>query len=149
VKRCLQSLNYDITQAKAEIITGELPSIYADELAIEQIFSNVIENAVKYLDPQRPGEIEIAGTAYHDEVIYAIRDTGRGIKPQDADKVFDIFRRARNTGNVRGNGMGLAFVKATIRKMGGRIWYDSEYDKGTIFYISLPRQMKEEQSDDL
>ena len=144
VKRCLETLNYEITAHRAEVqVDVNLPEVYADPLAVEQLFSNIIENAVKYLAPDRDGKIAIQAKNGLSETIFSIADNGRGIRQEDSVKIFDIFRRARNTGDVRGVGMGLAFVRTTIRKMGGRIWYDSEPDKGTTFYIAIPKQQTE------
>lgn len=139
VNRCLNTLNYEITAASATVRIGNLPPIHADELAIEQIFSNIIENAVKYLDPNRPPNIRISGIVQNNNVIYSFEDNGRGIPEKEEEKVFNVFRRAKNSGNVRGAGMGLAFVRATVRKMRGKIWYESTPDVGTIFYVSLPK----------
>jgi PAS domain S-box-containing protein len=138
ITRCLNTLNYEISNANATTHIGELPDIFTDPIAMEQILSNLLENAVKYLDPSRPGIITIAGYAGNRETIYAVQDNGRGIPPNEDDKIFSIFRRGNNSGNIRGAGMGLAFVKATIRKMGGKIWYESVPDVGTTFYVSLP-----------
>jgi len=139
IQRCLNTLKYETNTSSTKVEIGDLPDIYADELAIEQIFSNIIENAVKYLDPNRVGNIQVSGIVQDNNVIYSFKDNGRGIPEKEEDKVFNIFRRARNSGNVRGAGMGLAFVRATIRKMRGKIWYESQPDVGTVFYVSLPQ----------
>lgn len=139
VKRCLKNLQYETNENNIQMIVSEVPDVYADPLAMEQIFSNILDNAVKYLSKDRQGEIHISALETQNETIYAIRDNGRGIQDRDKEKIFDIFQRARNSGDVRGAGMGLAFVKASVRKMGGRIWFESELDKRTTFYIALPR----------
>jgi len=138
VKRCLNALAYETGSRKIEIVCGDLPPIVSDSVALEQVFGNVLDNAVKYLDPARPGKIEINAITLSNETIFSIRDNGRGISHQDERKVFDIFRRAGNTGNIRGAGIGMAYVKATLRKLGGRIWFQSQPDIGTVFYVSLP-----------
>jgi len=139
VKRCIENLNYDITERDATVTVDPLPHVTADRLAMDQLFSNIIENAVKYLVSGRPGHIHIQAKDTHAEVIFSIQDNGRGIEQEDSKKIFDIFRRARNTGDVRGVGMGLAFVRTTIRKMNGRLWYISAPDEGTTFYIAIPK----------
>lgn len=149
VQRCLNSLNYELNTHNTTVKLGELPEFYADELSVEQIFSNIIENAVKYLDPERAGTLHIDGIVQNDEAMYTIQDNGRGIEEKDTEKVFSIFRRARNVKDVRGVGMGLAFVKATIRKMGGRIWYESELNRGTTFYVLLPNRKPKEPTNEL
>ena len=84
----------------ALIVTHPLPQIVSDRLAIDQIFSNLIENAVKYLKPGRPGRIEVRGKVERNRVIYEIEDNGRGIDPRDHQRVFDLFRRSGSTGSA-------------------------------------------------
>ena len=140
VDKCLGAQSYEIGNKQIEVGVGPLPSLVTDPVALEQIFSNLIDNAVKYLAPDRPGRIDIACHETGRDYIFSVRDNGRGIEPEDAQKVFHIFRRARNTGDVRGLGLGMAFVKATLRKLSGAIWFDSTIDAGTTFYFSLPKK---------
>jgi PAS domain S-box-containing protein len=146
VKRCLNTLKYEMSAANTKTTVEPLPEITADALAMEQIFSNLIENAVKYLNPERPGQINITGFRQEKNVVYAIQDNGRGISEKEGDRIFSIFRRAHNNPNIRGAGMGLAFVKATIRKMGGTIRYESVLGQGTTFYVTLPDQQNGEKN---
>ncbi len=138
VRHCLDTLAYEINSNGVEVYCGDLPYVMSDSLALEQVFGNIIDNAVKYLDPARPGRIEINAIELSTEIIFSISDNGRGINANDERKVFDIFRRAGNAGDVRGAGMGMAYVKATLRKLGGRIWFQSSPGVGTTFYVSLP-----------
>ncbi|WP_371360309.1 ATP-binding protein, partial [Salmonella sp. E404] len=75
------------------------------------------------------------------EVIFSIADNGRGIATDDNEKVFQVFRRARNSQDVRGTGMGMAFVQATVRRLGGNIWFKSTLNEGTVFFIQLPKKI--------
>lgn len=138
IERCLSSLAYEINKKDVEITYGALPTVITDSLALEQIFSNLIDNAVKYMVPEKKGKISISGQIAGKEVVFTIADNGRGIAEADRQKVFEIFRRARNTGDARGIGMGLAYVKATLRKLGGAIWFESAIDMGTTFHFRLP-----------
>lgn len=138
-QKCIGSQSYEIEQKNAEVICGELPIIISDPLALEQIFSNLLDNAVKYLDPARPGKIVISAQEMHADVIFSVEDNGRGIALEDQPKIFDMFRRARNTDDVRGAGLGMSFVKATLRKLGGSIWCESKLGEGTTFYFRLPK----------
>lgn len=139
ITRYVQSQNYELSRNNTKIDIQPLPQVYADQLALEQIFGNVIDNAIKYLDPSRAGEIKVYSVENPTEHVFVVQDNGRGITANEHSKVFDLFRRARNAGNVRGAGMGLTFVKTAVRKMGGRIWYESQLDHGTMFYITLPK----------
>ncbi len=140
VDKCLGAQSYEIGSKGVEISVGQLPVVVTDPVALEQVFSNLIDNAVKYLKPGRPGRIDIACVETGRDYIFSVRDNGRGIEPDDSQKVFHIFRRARNTGEVRGLGLGMAFVKATLRKLNGAIWFDSTLDEGTTFHVSLPKK---------
>lgn len=147
IQQCLKNLTYEINERQIQVTVDELPDVFADELAVEQIFSNILENAIKYLVPERRGEVSITSVPSLTEVVYVIRDNGRGIQEKDKEKIFDIFQRARNVGNVRGDGMGLSFVKAAVRKAGGRIWFESEENVHTTFFITMPRRKKNKPSE--
>jgi len=118
-------------------IEGKLPRIVTDRLAIEQIISNLIENAVKYLKPGRPGLITVRGWQDGARITYEIEDNGRGIDPRDHQRVFDLFRRSGSQ-DQPGEGIGLAHVRALAYRLGGVIDVRSELDKGATFRLSLP-----------
>ena len=85
-------------------ITRPLPRIRSDRTAIEQVFGNLLDNAVKYLDPHRPGKVEVSAEETSEGVVFEVRDNGRGIAEEDMDKVFAPFRRA-GPQDVPGEGM--------------------------------------------
>ncbi|MCJ2062705.1 ATP-binding protein [Methylobacterium sp. J-088] len=120
-------------------IAPDLPSIVADRLAIEQIFSNLLDNAIKYLDPSRPGQIAVtAQSAGPRGICFSVTDNGRGIAERDHARVFELFRRS-GTQDRPGEGIGLAHVKALVRSFGGRIEIRSQLGVGTTFSVTLPR----------
>ncbi|MDB5641201.1 MAG: fhlA [Hyphomicrobiales bacterium] len=123
----------------AEVIVNEMPDIVADRLAIEQIFGNLIDNAIKYSAPGRRGVIEITGEPFGSRVRFSVRDNGRGIAPHDHARVFELFRRS-GAQDKPGEGIGLAHVRALVRSIGGRIDLTSELGVGTTFTITLPAQ---------
>jgi PAS domain S-box-containing protein len=121
-------------------IAPDLPEITADRLAVEQVFANLLDNAVKYLDPQRPGRITVtAVTAGSNRVRFDVADNGRGIAARDHARVFELFRRS-GVQDRPGEGIGLAHVKALVRSLGGRIDVTSELGQGTTFSVTLPRK---------
>lgn len=144
VRRSLDGLAYSISQKDVEVNFDKLPPVVSDPLAMEHIFNNLLDNAVKYLSPERKGKIEIAAQNAGKDIIFSVKDNGRGIAREDRKKIFEIFRRARNTGDVHGLGMGMAYVKATTRKLGGSIWLNSSLNEGTTFYIRLPAYLEAE-----
>jgi signal transduction histidine kinase len=132
------TLAHDAQAVGAEIKVGTLPPITCDRLALEQIFSNLLDNAVKYLRPGEPGRIQVTGYASSERVIYEVRDNGRGIAEADQKRVFELFRRA-GVQDQRGEGIGLASVRALVRRLGGRIKLTSALNRGSTFRVVLPR----------
>jgi PAS domain S-box-containing protein len=129
---------HQAVEANAEVLVGPAPEITHDRLAIEQIFGNLIDNALKYLAPGRPGRIEIAGEVVGTRVRYTVRDNGRGISPHDHARIFELFRRS-GAQDKPGEGIGLAHVKALVRSLGGRIEVRSTLGEGATFIVTLPR----------
>ncbi|MFF8799829.1 MULTISPECIES: MHYT domain-containing protein [unclassified Methylobacterium] len=121
-------------------VADDLPVIVTDRLAVEQVFGNLIDNALKYLDPDRPGRIEVtARPAPGDRIRFAVSDNGRGIAAQDHGRIFELFRRS-GVQDRPGEGIGLAHVKALTRALGGRIEVTSQIGVGTTFVVTLPRE---------
>jgi hypothetical protein len=132
------TLAHDAQTVGAEIEVGNLPSITCDRFALEQVFSNLLDNALKYLRPGEPGRIQVTGYANSGRLIYEVRDNGRGIAEADQTRVFELFRRA-GAQDQRGEGIGLAHVRALVRRLGGRIKLVSEPNSGSTFRVILPR----------
>jgi signal transduction histidine kinase len=123
-------------------VEGDLPGIVTDRLAIEQIFSNLIENAVKYLQSGRPGRIIVRGQRTGSRIAYEIEDNGRGIAAADHQRVFDLFRRSGHQ-DQPGEGIGLAHVRALAYRLGGVIDVRSELGKGATFRLTVPATLTE------
>jgi signal transduction histidine kinase len=105
---------------------------------VEQIFGNLLDNAIKYLDPSRPGRVTVtAKAAGSSGVCFSVIDNGRGIAERDHARVFELFRRS-GAQDRPGEGIGLAHVKALIRSFGGRIDITSKLGEGTTFNVTLP-----------
>jgi signal transduction histidine kinase len=119
------------------VIAPDMPGLTSDRLAIEQIVSNIVENAIKYLQPGRPGRIVISGRREGPRATFEIADNGRGIEPKDHDRIFDLFRRSGQQ-DQPGEGIGLAHTRALAYRLGGTISVESELGKGATFRINLP-----------
>ena len=139
VETCRQSLAHQMEERGVELIVGDLPQVLADPTALEQVVGNLLTNAVNYLNPQRPGKIEIGGEKTGLGAKFWIKDNGRGISKADEEKVFAPFRRAGKQ-DVTGEGMGLSYVRTMVRQHGGQIWFESELDVGTTFYFTIADQ---------
>jgi len=143
VRRVVDAMTNSIEARKAQVkVPLVLPSCWGDPTAIEQVFGNLIGNAVNYLDPARPGLVQI-GVANESPVLregmhtYYVRDNGLGIPAAYLGKVFVAFQRLH--GEVaKGEGIGLALVRRMVERHGGEVWVESTEGVGTTFYLALP-----------
>ncbi|HSV26448.1 MAG TPA: PAS domain S-box protein [Sedimentisphaerales bacterium] len=134
----LDSMSYRIEQAQAEVTFGKLPSCRGDAGQIAEIFSNLIDNALKYKVEGRPPKVRISGEVQGQTRVYRVEDNGRGIADMHKDKVFEIFHRLEPEGPITGEGLGLTIVRRIIQRHGGTIRLESEEGKGSVFIITLP-----------
>jgi len=135
------TLSHQLDAAAAVIVVEPgLPDLISDRLAMEQIFGNLLDNAVKYLDPERPGRITVRGRDRGRFLVYEVADNGRGIETRDLGRIFEPFRRAGRLDRP-GEGIGLAHVRALARRLGGSIACDSTPGAGSVFRVTLPRRL--------
>jgi signal transduction histidine kinase len=143
VGKIVDALHDSIAAKKAQIAVGELPPAWGDPTALEQVFANLIGNAVQYLDPDRPGRIEIDGGEPDGTDlppglrVYRVRDNGLGIPEAYHHRMFTAFSRL-HAGVAQGEGIGLALVRRMVERHGGRIWLESSPGAGTTFFVALP-----------
>jgi signal transduction histidine kinase len=137
------SAQHRVVELEGEIVVAKpLPVIESDRLALEQIFSNLIDNALKYRLPGRTPHIVIRQVSSGwGATIIEVEDNGRGISPEDQERVFDLFRRA-GAQDQPGEGIGLAHVRALVRRLGGEITMTSELGRGTKFRVILPKTLQ-------
>ncbi|ANK14063.1 hypothetical protein A9D12_03370 [Erythrobacter neustonensis] len=134
------SLSGQTDAAGATITVGDLPEVEGDRTALEQVFGNLLDNAVKYLRPGVPGEIKVTGEQRGKRVVIRVEDNGRGIAAHDRRRVFELFRRSGEQDRP-GEGIGLAHVQALVRRLGGQIHVESELGEGSCFTVTLPLTM--------
>ncbi len=133
-----RSVAHQLHEQGAELVIEGAPDLTSDRLAVEQIFGNLVDNAVKYLHPSRPGRIVVRGRDLGLNVLYEVEDNGRGIDPKDFERIFDLFRRS-GVQDQQGEGIGLAHVRALVRRLGGTISVSSRLGEGSTFTVVLPR----------
>lgn len=138
VRHCIETMQHQIKGSGTKITLEQLPEIIADRLSIEQVFSNLLDNAIKYRDPGRSGEIRIAAFQDKTNTTFSVADNGMGIAEDDLQKVFEIFRRGSTALGVPGEGIGLANTRVIIRRHNGDIWFESVYGKGSTFFFNIP-----------
>lgn len=141
VVRIVDSLQLSIAEKRASIHVGELQPAWGDAAALEQIFGNLLANAVNYLDASRPGVIEVGSLPSADGdagfVTYRVKDNGVGIPALHQAKVFQAFQRLQPN-LASGEGMGLTMTRRIIERHRGRIWLESVEGEGTEFLFTLP-----------
>ena len=121
----------------------DLPLVFADRARLVQVLTNLVSNACKYTPPG--GQINVRARLEDGSsppfVQIAVQDNGLGISPEDQQKIFQKFFRSedREARSVSGTGLGLNLTRSLVEMQGGRIWFESEYRKGTTFYFTLPR----------
>jgi signal transduction histidine kinase len=141
VERVVEVLRGTAAQRRAEVVVHELPPAWGDPTAVEQMFANLLGNALAYLDPDRPGRVEV-GTRDGDAkapglTTYYVKDNGLGIPQAHQSKLFLAFQRLHPTA-APGEGIGLALVKRLAERQGGKVWAESEEGKGSSFLVALP-----------
>jgi PAS domain S-box-containing protein len=137
VRRILESLRGTINERQAEVVVGHLAPAWGDPVAIEQVFANLIGNALKYLDPARPGRIEVGRRQTPDGPAYFVSDNGLGIPVSYLPQLFHAFRRL-HPDVAGGEGMGLAIVRRVVERHSGCVWAESELGNGTTFFVTFP-----------
>lgn len=128
---------FKLNASKVHIDISDLPQCRGDKVHISQLFSNLLDNAIKYLDPEKPGVIRISGNTERDNSIYCIEDNGIGISPEHKEKIFEIFCQLEPD-RVAGEGLGLTIVQRIVDMHKGTVRVESEPGKGSKFFVSLP-----------
>jgi signal transduction histidine kinase len=116
--------------------------VEGDEVLLERVMANLVGNAVKFTRKRTPARIEIGvlpEETHAGEVVFYVKDNGAGFDMDSVGSLFKTFRRLHDQQEYEGSGIGLANVSRIIKKHGGRIWAESEVDKGATFYFSLHR----------
>jgi two-component system CheB/CheR fusion protein len=139
--KALLNLQAAIAQSGAVVTSDSLPIVDAEEVMLTQLFQNLISNSIKYKSEATP-KIHVSVEKDREGWLFALRDNGIGIDPQDADRVFGIFKRLHGR-EISGTGIGLALCKKIVERKGGRIWVESEAGKGATFKFTIPGVRKE------
>ncbi|MCU4972774.1 MEDS domain-containing protein [Halobacteria archaeon AArc-m2/3/4] len=131
-------LQLRIEESDAAIVVEELPAVVGDANQLEQLFSNLVSNAIKY-SGEGPPRVEVSAERQGDRAVFSVADNGIGIESEYVDQIFEVFNRLHSNDEYRGTGIGLALCRKIVRHHGGDIWVDSELGAGTTFYFTLPR----------
>jgi len=138
LKKITDSLRYQLQETSGSINCGGLPQCKADPLAVTQLFTNLLDNAIKYRHKDRALEVNVTGVIKGGMALYTVADNGAGIPAADLGRIWNVFSQADSTPTKSGEGIGLPMVKRIAEKNGGSIWAESKEGEGSVFYIKLP-----------
>jgi light-regulated signal transduction histidine kinase (bacteriophytochrome) len=127
-----------IDECNAIIEYDDLPTIEANATEMRQLFQNLISNALKFRKKETNPKIKITAVMEEKKWVFSVTDNGIGIKKEDFEKVFVIFKRLHNRNEYQGTGIGLSHCKKIIEHHNGRIWVESKYNEGSTFKWTLP-----------
>lgn len=136
------NLRAAISESNAEVTHDPLPSIFVDFSQFVSVFQNLIGNAIKFRRPGVPPKVHVSARDNGTEWLFSVQDNGIGIKPEYIGRLFQIFQRLHGK-EYPGTGIGLVTSKRIVERHGGRIWVESEPERGTVFYFAIPRTPQE------
>lgn len=133
-------LKKQVEETGTEMMCEQLPVLHTYKIPLQQVFQNIISNAIKYSQPDVPPKIFIRVKEREEQWEFSIEDNGIGIEKDFHDKIFVIFQRLLYKTEASGSGIGLAITKKIIEFLGGKIWVQSTVGSGSTFYFSIPKE---------
>jgi PAS domain S-box-containing protein len=135
--RVLSNLEVSIEESRGEVTHDPLPKVMGDDTQLESLFQNLVGNAIKF-HGKKPPKIHVGVKKDEKDWVFSVSDNGIGIDPQYFERIFIIFQRLHNRVDYPGTGIGLAISKRIVERHGGRIWIESQPEKGSTFFFTLP-----------
>ena len=132
----VSNLSEAIRESSAQVTNSPLPRLYIDEIHLQQIFQNLIGNAIKYRSEEQP-LVHVSAEESDGFWRFSVQDNGIGIGPEYRERIFGIFKRLHHNGEYAGTGIGLAICRRVVERYGGRIWVESPHGKGSVFYFTV------------
>jgi light-regulated signal transduction histidine kinase (bacteriophytochrome) len=134
----LSNLSTAIAETGAVVTAGPLPSVAVHATHLQQLFQNLIGNAIKYRSPDRRPVVHVAAERQAAHWVFAITDNGIGIDPEYNETIFGLFKRLHTADQYSGTGIGLALCQRVVERYDGRIWVESEPGRGSAFRFKFP-----------
>jgi PAS domain S-box-containing protein len=138
VKTALANLSRAIAETGAQITTGPLPSLPVNGTHLQQLFQNLIGNAIKYRSPERLPAVHVEAERQSENWVFSVADNGIGIDPEYKENIFGLFKRLHSNDEYSGTGIGLAICQRIVDRYHGRIWVEAELGRGSTFRFTLP-----------
>jgi signal transduction histidine kinase len=138
IDEALKSLAGAIRESEAEIKVGDMPVVRMRRSHMAQIFQNLISNAIKYRQENKPPMIDLSAQSFGSEWIFTVADNGIGVEPIYKETIFGIFKRLHSNSKYSGTGMGLAICQRIVERYRGRIWVESQLGQGSYFKFTVP-----------
>jgi PAS domain S-box-containing protein len=135
----LNNLKMVVEESGANVTHGALPPVMADPSQLQQLFQNLIGNAIKFRGEEVP-RVHVSANPNGNRWVFSVRDNGIGIDPEFKERIFVIFQRLHGRGKYPGTGIGLAVCKKIVERHRGNIWVESMLGKGATFYFTLPKE---------
>jgi PAS domain S-box-containing protein len=137
-RQAFEELKVLYPEQPIKITIPPLPGVEGDEAMIRQVWVNLIGNALKYRKSGEVCSIEVGSSSEHGNLVYYVRDNGRGFPPDQAGRLFHVFERLHKEAGIEGTGIGLAIVKRIVERHGGKVWAEGSPGEGATFYFALP-----------
>lgn len=138
MNQVVNAMQFMLTQHHVEVEIGELPPCWGDADQINQVFSNLMDNAIKYRSDERDSWVRVSGEKRGDECVYIVEDNGQGIAPAHQKIIFEVFHRLSPRDDVGGEGLGLSVVRRILDRSRGTVELQSDPGKGSRFIVTLP-----------
>ncbi|MFQ5709138.1 MAG: ATP-binding protein [bacterium] len=140
----IKAVKYEIQEKDIKVEVDPMPTVVCEKARINQVFTNLITNAIKFIGDKPQKKIRVGYQDAGDYHQFLVEDNGVGINPKDHKKIFRVFYRGDT--RISGHGMGLALAKKIVMKHEGRIWLESEAGKGSKFYFTIKKQVPNNQT---
>jgi PAS domain S-box-containing protein len=138
LRASLSALSSAMTEARARVSSDHLPTVRVHATHLQELFQNLIGNAIKYRSPERIPEVHIGAERQNGLWVFTVSDNGIGIEPEYKEQIFGLFKRLHTSDEYSGTGIGLAICQRIVDRCHGRIWVESELGKGSTFRFTLP-----------
>jgi light-regulated signal transduction histidine kinase (bacteriophytochrome) len=134
----LSNLVGAVSESGAHITVAPLPSVAVHSIHLQQLFQNLISNAIKYRSPERQPDVHVTVERQNEQCVFAVSDNGIGIASEYKENIFGLFKRLHTSDEYSGTGIGLAICQRIVDRYHGRIWVESEPGQGSTFRFTLP-----------